>query len=301
MRNKSEVSATSIPAISQEVINLYDEYTHAPLPRRVFMKRLSAITGSTAAASAVLPFLDSNYALAQTVPPTDPRLTIERVSYASDAGEVKGYLVYPKAATGKLPAVIVVHENRGLTPHIEDVARRAALAGYVALAPDYLSALGGTPSDEDNARAMFPKLEPTTVTAESLAGIRYLKTHAKSTGKVGAVGFCWGGGTVNNMAVAAPDLNAAVAFYGPQPKSADDIAKIQAPLLLHYAGLDQGIDAGIPAFEAALQASHKQYAIYMYEGVNHAFHNDTGGARYNEAAAKLAWQRTLDFFAKTLS
>lgn len=288
------------PLIKQEIIALYDEYTHAPLPRRVFIKRLTAITGSTAAASALLPLLENNYAQAQMVAPNDPKLASEYVSYDSPEGKVKAYLAWPKAANGRIPGVIIIHENRGLNPHIEDVVRRAAMAGYLALAPDYLAPQGGTPTDEDKARDMFAKLDNPKINAISLASLKYLKGAEHCTGKVGVVGFCWGGGAANQLAVNAPDLDAAVAFYGMQPK-ADEVAKIKAPLLLHYAGLDERIDAGIPAFEKALKADGKQYTIYMYDGVNHAFHNDTNAARYNEAAAKLAWQRTLDFFAKHLS
>ena len=288
------------PIINQDIIALYDEYTHAPLPRRVFMKRLTAITGSTVAASAVLPLLENNYAQAAVLAPDDARISVQKVSFAGEAGSLNGYLAAPKDASGKLPAVIVIHENRGLNPHIEDITRRLALAGYLALGVDYLSLLGGTPADEDKARDMFTKLDAKTIGAISLAALKYLKSHSQSSGKVGAVGFCWGGGAVNQLAVLAPDLTAGVAFYGMQPK-AEDVAKIKAPLQLHYAGLDERLDAGIPAYEAALKAGGKPYELYMYEGVNHAFHNDTGGARYNEAAAKLAWQRMLDFLKRNLA
>ncbi|PLK47427.1 dienelactone hydrolase family protein [Uliginosibacterium sp. TH139] len=287
------------PAINQEIIALYDEYTHAPLPRRVFMKRLSAITGSTVAASALLPILENNYAQAAILPPDDVRISTQTVSFAGPGGNFNAYLAAPKGVSGKLPAVIVIHENRGLNPHIQDITRRLALAGYLALGVDYLSALGGTPADEDNARDLIGKLDATTIGAISLAALKYLKGHAQSTGKVGVVGFCWGGAAVNQLAVLAPDLDAGVAFYGRQAK-AEDVPKIKAPLQLHYAGLDQGINAGIPAYEAALKAAGKPYELFLYEGVNHAFNNDTGAARYNEAAAKLAWQRTLDFLKRHL-
>ena len=288
------------PLIGQDVISLYDEYTHAPLPRRVFLKRLSAITGSAAAASAVLPFLENNYALAAIVPTGDTRLTTRNLVFSSSLGEVNAYLALPAGASGRLPSVIVIHENRGLNPHIEDVTRRLALAGFLALAPDYLSPQGGTPADEDKARDMFAKVDAPTIANISRAALAFLKGHERSTGKVGVVGFCWGGGAVNQLAVEAPDLNAGVAFYGMQPK-AEEVSRIKAPLLLHYAALDERINAGIPAYEAALKAAGKDYAIHLYPGVNHAFNNDTNSARYDETAAKLAWQRTLDFLTKNLA
>ena len=288
------------PLIGQDVISLYDEYTHAPLPRRVFLKRLSAITGSAAAASAVLPFLENNYALAAIVPPGDARLTTRNLVFSGSLGEVNAYLALPAGASGRLPSVIVIHENRGLNPHIEDVTRRLALAGFLALAPDYLSPQGGTPADEDKARDMFAKVDAPTIANISRAALAFLKGHERSTGKVGVVGFCWGGGAVNQLAVEAPDLNAGVAFYGMQPK-AEEVSRIKAPLLLHYAALDERINAGIPAYEAALKAAGKDYAIHLYPGVNHAFNNDTNSARYDETAAKLAWQRTLDFLTKNLA
>ena len=288
------------PAIGQDVIALYDEYTHAPLPRRVFLKRLSAITGSAAAASAVLPLLENNYAQAAIVPPGDARLTTSKVAFPSSKGEVKAYLALPAGVSGRLPSVIVIHENRGLNPHIEDVTRRLALAGFVALAPDYLSPQGGTPADEDKARDMFTKVDAHSIAGVSQGALAFLKGHERSTGKVGVVGFCWGGGAVNQLAVESPDLNAGVAYYGMQAK-AEDVSRIKAPLLLHYAALDERINAGIPAYEAALKAAGKNYVIHLYPGVNHAFNNDTNSARYDEAAATLAWQRTVDFLLKNLA
>lgn len=296
MQNKPQASAS----ISQEVIKLYDEYTHAPLERRDFLRRLSTIAGSTAAAYAILPMLENNYANAQMIAPDDARLTVERVVFPSKNGPISAYMAVPKSATDKLPAVIVVHENRGLNPHIEDVARRAAAGGYIALAVDFLSPQGGTPKDEDKARDMFAKVPADVSTEIGLAALKFLKTHAKSTGKVGVVGFCWGGGVVNQMAVHAPDLGAGVAYYGMQAKP-EDAAKIKAPLLLQYASMDERINAGIAAYEEALKAGKKTYTVAMYDGVNHAFHNDTNAARYNAEAAKLSWQRTMDFFAKHLA
>lgn len=288
------------PIINQEIIALYDEYTHAPLPRRVFLKRLSAITGSTAAATALLPLLENNYANAQVIKPDDGRINVEKIGFMGASGNMGGQLSWPKTFTGKLPTVIVIHENRGLNPHIEDIGRRLALAGYLTLAVDYLSPLGGTPSDEDKAREMIGQLDAAQVVANGQAAIKYLKAHPLSNGKIGVVGFCWGGGQVNRLATAGADLNAAVAFYGPVPK-AEDVPNIKAPVLLHYAGLDEPINKGWPGYEAALKAAGKTYQAYVYDGVNHAFNNDTNAARYNETAAKLAWQRTLDFFAKNLA
>lgn len=288
------------PAINQEIIALYDEYTHAPLPRRVFMKRLSAITGSSVAASALLPLLENNYAQAAVLAPDDARIGTQNLAFPGPGGTINAYLAAPKGASGKLPAVIVIHENRGLNPHTQDTVRRLALAGYLALGVDYLSAQGGTPADEDKARELIGKLDAAATGAISLAALKYLKSHPQSTGKVGVVGFCWGGAAVNQLAVLAPDLDAGVAYYGMQAK-AEDVARIKAPLQLHYAGLDERINAGIPAYEAALKAAGKTYEIHLYDGVNHAFNNDTNAARYNEAAAKLAWQRTLDFLKRNLA
>lgn len=282
----------------KEIIELYDEYTHKPLPRALFLKRLALLTGSTAAATAVLPLLENNYAYAQTRE-SDEDLVTERVTWKVDGGEMKGYLARP-AKPGKYPAVIVIHENRGLNPYIEDVVRRAAKAGYIALGPDALSLLGGTPENPDEARGMFAKLDAAQNTANFVAAIPFLISRTDCSGKVGCVGFCWGGAMANQMAVHAPDLKAAVAFYGRQA-SVEDVPKIKAALQLHYAETDERINAGIPAYEEALKAAGVNYELFMYKGVDHAFHNDTSTARYNEAAAKLAWERTLQFFGKHLS
>jgi carboxymethylenebutenolidase len=285
--------------VDQRIIDLYDEYTHRPLDRRVFLERLAALAGGTAAALALLPLLENDYAHAQQVPPDDPRLRSERVSYPGAAGPVAAYLARPRG-DARAPAVIVVHENRGLSPHIEDVARRFAAAGFVALAPDLLSPLGGTPKDDDRARQMTGELDPSTTVGNLKAATAWLARRPDATGKVGAVGFCWGGGVVNQLAVAEPDLDAAVVFYGTSPKP-EQVPGIKAPLLLHYAGLDERVNQSVPAYEQALKAAGKEYTLYRYEGVNHAFHNDVGGARYNEQAAKLAWQRTLDFLKQKLT
>jgi carboxymethylenebutenolidase len=286
--------------MKQEIIKLYDEYTHAPLPRRVFLRRLAQLAGGGAAAAALLPLLEANYARAELVAADDPRLAGERVTYPGASGAMRGYLVKPRAAAGKLPAVLVIHENRGLNPHIEDVARRLAVEGFLALAPDGLSPLGGTPADADQARDLIGKLDPAKTRADYLAALTYLAGRPDVTGKLGVVGFCWGGGMANQVAVHAPALQAAVAFYGATPGAAD-VPKIRARLLLHYAGLDTRINAGIPAYEAALKQAGTKYGLYLYEGVNHAFHNDTAGARYDKAAAQLAWSRTVAFFKDALA
>jgi carboxymethylenebutenolidase len=287
------------PPITQAMIDAYDEYTHLTLDRRAFMEKLSKLAGSGAAAAAIAPLLAANSAQAAIVAEDDPRVKGEEITYPGPKGEMKGYLVRPAEAGGKLGTVIVVHENRGLNPHIRDVARRIALEGFIVLAPDFLSPLGGTPEDEDKAREMFSQLSSEQTIADGLATVAYLKKLDGGNGKVGVVGFCWGGGVVNDLAVNAPDLDAAVAYYGRQPKS-EDVAKIKAPLLLHYAGKDERIDAGIDAYKAALEAGGKSFTIYVYEGAQHAFNNDTSAARYDKAAADLAWGRTIAFLKQNL-
>ncbi len=264
------------------------------------MEQLTRLAGSGAAAAAIAPLLAANSAQAAIVADNDPRVKAQDITYPGSSGEMKGYLVKPAGQSGKLGSVIVVHENRGLNPHIRDVARRVALEGFVALAPDFLSPLGGTPADEDKARDMFTKLDAKQVAADGVATIAYLKAEKDGNGKVGAVGFCWGGGAVNDLAVNAPDLAAGVAYYGMQPK-AEDAAKIKAALLLHYAGLDERIDAGIDAYKKALDAAHVEYTVYVYDGVNHAFNNDTSAARYDKNAADLAWGRTIAFLKEKLA
>jgi carboxymethylenebutenolidase len=284
--------------MDQKIIDLYDEYTHAPLDRRVFLARLAQLTGSTAAAIALVPLLEANQARAAQVSPEDPRLETGRTPYAGAAGDIKAYIARPKGA-GKLPAVIVIHENRGLNPHIEDVTRRIALEGFLVLAPDLLSPAGGTPENEDAARDMIGKLDGQQTVKNLVSAITFLEKHANGNGKVGAVGFCWGGGMVGDLAVNAPDLDAGVVYYGRQPK-APDVEKIKAPLLLHYAEQDARINEGIPAFEEALKKANKPYTIYIYEGAQHAFNNDTSEARYNKSAAEQAWARTIAFFKEHL-
>jgi carboxymethylenebutenolidase len=284
----------------QDIIDLYDAYTHERLDRRIFMDRLATMAGGTAAAAALLPVLQANYAKAAIVPPDDARVRAERITFQGATGAVQAYLVRPADAQGPLPGVIVIHENRGLNPHIEDVARRVALEGFVALAPDFLSPKGGTPADEDQARELIGQLDQQQTIQDALAAVDFLKGNDATTGKVGVVGFCWGGGLANQIAVNSAEVDAVVPFYGRQPASGD-VAKIRAPLLLHYAGLDERINAGIPEYERALKDAGVNYIIYMYEGANHAFHNDTSEARYDPAAARLAWSRTIDFFKQHLS
>lgn len=284
--------------ISQPVIDLYDEYTHAPLPRREFMRRLGLLLGSSAAAYAVLPLLENNYAEAALVNENDARLKTEMLEFAGPNGTLKAYSAQPKA-TGKRGSVLVIHENRGLNAHISDVARRVALAGYNVLALDFLSPLGGTPANEDEARAMFSKLNKAESAENGLAALAYLKALPASNGKLACVGFCWGGAMVNQMAVFADDLDAAVCYYGMAPELAL-VPQIKAEMLLHYAGIDERINAGRDAFEAAMRQHNIKFESYLYEGKQHAFHNDTNGARYDEAAAKLSWQRTLSLFKNKL-
>ena len=289
------------PAITQAMIDAYDEYTHLTLDRRGFMEKLSKLAGSGAAAAAIAPLLAANSARAAIVPEDDTRVKAEDITWPGDGGDMKGYLVRPADQSGKLGTVIVIHENRGLNAHIKDVARRIALEGFVALAPDYLSPLGGTPADEEKAREMFGQLEPAKTVANGVATVAFLKGHESGNGKVGAMGFCWGGGTVNLLAVNAPDLAAGVAYYGAQPKDTAAVANIKAALLLHYAGQDERINAGIDAYKAALEAAGKEYTVYVYDGAQHAFNNDTSEARYNKEAADLAWGRTVAFFKEKLA
>ena len=284
--------------MDQRIINLYDKFTHGGMNRRDFLDRLKTLTGSAAAATALLPLLQNDYARAAIVAADDPRLAIERVSYESSKGKISGYLARP-AAKGKRPAVIVIEENRGLNPHIEDITRRLAVEGYLAFAPDLLSVSGGTPPDEDQARELHAKTDPNDIVIAANAAVPFMLGHPECNGNVGVVGFCFGGGVANRMAAANADLKAVVVYYGLQVP-ADQVPAIKAPLLLHYAGLDDRVNAGIPAYEAALKANGKDYVLYMYPGVNHAFNNDTGGARYNKEAADLAWSRTLAFFKEHL-
>jgi carboxymethylenebutenolidase len=299
-KQENRIMSTEKPVVTQAMINAYDEYTHLTLDRRSFMEKLTKLAGSAGAAAAIAPLLAANQASAEIIDADDDRLEAKDVTYAGSKGEMKGYLVRPKDARGKLGGVIVIHENRGLNPHIRDVARRVALEGFMALAPDFLSPLGGTPEDEDKARDMFTNLDPELTAANAEASLSYLAKLDGANGKVGAVGFCWGGGLVNRFATISPELKAGVAYYGAQPP-AGDVPKIKAALLLHYAGLDDRINAGIEAYRKELQATGKTFEIFVYEGVNHAFNNDTSAARYDKKAADLAWGRTVDFLRKYLS
>ncbi|RYG06585.1 MAG: dienelactone hydrolase family protein [Chitinophagaceae bacterium] len=285
--------------MNQDIINLYDEYTHKPLSRQDFINKLARLAGSVPAAMALLPLLEVNYAQAQTIPESDDDITTENITYSGDGSEMKAYFAKPKQA-GKYGSVIVIHENRGLNPHIMDVTRRVAKAGYLALGVDALSPLGGTPSNEDAARDLFAKLDTTKNLNNFINGVKYLAARPDSNGKVGCVGFCWGGALSNQLAVNVPDLRVAVAYYGRQPE-ASQVPSIKAHVQLHYGGLDERVNAGIPAYEEALKKAKINYELYVYEGAQHAFNNDTAPTRYNEAAAKLAWSRTLEVFKKELA
>ncbi len=286
--------------MDRRIIELYDEYTHAPLERRVFLRRLTALTGSSAAAYALLPVLENNYAEAAIVDANDARVSAGMINYPGTSGGLRAYLATPTAGSAKRAGVIVIHENRGLNAHIEDVTRRLAVAGFAAMAPDLLSPLGGTPADEDTARALIARVDRVVALRDLVAAVPYLKGRPDSNGKVGAVGFCWGGAMTNQLAANAWDLNAAVPFYG-SVLSPQEAAQIKASLMLHYADNDSRINAGVPSFEAALKAAGVPYELYMYENTEHAFHNDTAGARYNKAAAELAWSRTVAFLKKHLA
>ncbi|MBD8621959.1 YghX family hydrolase [Pseudomonas sp. CFBP 13727] len=286
---------------SPELLELYDFYAHGKINRREFLDRAALFTFGGLTAGALLASLSPNYALAQQVEFTDPQIVAEYVTYPSPNGhgQVRGYLVRPAQATGKVPGVVVVHENRGLNPYIEDVARRVAKAGYMALAPDGLTSVGGYPGNDDKGRALQEKVDPTKLMNDFFAAIPWLMAHEGATGKVGMTGFCYGGGVSNAAAVAYPELACAVPFYGRQA-DAKDVAKIKAPLLLHFGELDTRINEGWPAYEAALKAAGKTYEAYIYPGANHGFHNDST-PRYGKAAADLAWERTLGWFEKYLS
>lgn len=280
--------------MNQEIINLYDEYTHAPLKRSEFIRRLVLLTGSITAAMSVLPLIEVNAANMKVT--GDEDLFTERVSYPGVPGNMEAYVARPKDEK-KYPAVIIIHENRGLNAHIEDVARRAAKEGFLAIAPNALSALGVVPANEDEARQKFQELKAENNLQNFINAFNYITTRKDQNAAIGCAGFCWGGAMSNNLAVKLPELKAAVAFYGRQP-AAEDVTNIKAAVQLHYGGLDERVNAGIPAYEEALKKNNVMYELYMYEGANHAFHNDTAPTRYNEAAAKLAWGRTIEFFKK---
>lgn len=283
--------------LDQRIINLYDEYTHKPLTRKEFLQRLTKLVGTTAAAMSLLPLLESCYAK-PVASSAAAGLFTEYTSWPGVQGEMKAYVARPLKEK-PYPTVLVIHENRGLNAHIEDVARRAAAAGYLAVAPNALAPLGGTPADEDEARQLFRTLKQEDSQENFIRAFAHLQSRKDCNGKFGCVGFCWGGAMSNTLAVQVPELKAAVAFYGRQP-AAEDVPKIKAAVQLHYAGLDERINEGKDAYEEALKNAGVAYEQYVYEGVNHAFHNDTSAARYDEAAAKLAWERTLGFWGKYL-
>lgn len=287
------------PTVTQAMIEAYDEYTHLTLDRRGFMEKLSKLAGSGAAAAAIAPLLAANSAQAAIVAPDDRRVAASDVRFLGATGVMGGYLAIPAFATARVPGIIVVHENRGLNEHIRDIARRLALAGYAALAVDFLSPLGGTPTDEDTAREMVSELKQPETVANAVAARAWLAGHPRATDRVAAIGFCWGGGLVNDLAVADPDLRAGIVYYGRQPETAE-VPKIKAAMLLHYAGLDERINAGLQEYRSALLSNDKVFAIHVYPRVNHAFNNDTSAARYNKQAADLAWTRTLAFLKGTM-
>ena len=284
----------------QELLILFDAYVHGALDRRGFLEQAQKFAVGGVTATMLLGALSPNFAAAQQVAPSDPRIKTEMLSYPSPngSGTVKGYLARPANATGRLPAILVVHENRGLNPHIEDIARRLALDNFVAFAPDALTPLGGYPGDEDKARDLFAKLDQAKTTEDFVAAASFLKSRPEVTGKIGVVGFCYGGGVAHMLSTRLPDLGAAVPFYGNQPAPAD-AAKVKAPLLMHFAEVDERINAAWPAYEAALKAAGVRYQAYQYPNTQHGFNNDTT-PRFDAAAAKLAWERTLAFFNQNL-
>ena len=284
----------------QKLLNLFDRYVHGLINRREFLKGASKFAVAGLTATAILESLNPKYVEAQQIPEDDPQLRTETIEYPSPqgSGTIRAYLARPANSSGNLPGVVVIHENRGLNPHIKDVARRTGLAGFLALAPDALTPLGGYPGNDDEGRELQRQLDRGKMTEDFVAAAHHLKSHPECSGRIGVVGFCFGGGMANTLAVRLPDLAAAVPFYGGQP-SAEDVPKIKAPLLLHYAGLDARVNKGWPDYEAALKASGVTYTAHIYGGANHGFHNDTT-PRYDQAAANLAWQRTIDFFNQKL-
>ncbi len=283
--------------MDQKIITLYDEYTHSQLNRKDFMRKLALLAGGTAMAMTILPLLENNYAAAASF--NSDVILVKNITYPGVDGDMKAVLAKPKT-NKKLGCVLVIHENRGLNPHIIDVTKRVAAEGFIALGVDALSPLGGTPTDEDKGRELISKLDPEKNLKNYLKGLEYLRNRKDANGKVACTGFCWGGGMANKLAVNDPKLQAAVAYYGAQANPAD-VPKIKASLMLHYGGLDERINAGIPTYEQALKENNKDYKIYIYDGVNHAFNNNTSPTRYNEAAAKLAWSRTMELFKNKLA
>ncbi|GGG92983.1 dienelactone hydrolase family protein [Pedobacter zeae] len=283
--------------MDQKIINLYDEYTHSQISRKDFMKKLAVLAGSTTLAMTILPLLENNYVAAAAFKSDD--IEVQNITYPGVDGDIKAVLAKPKGKKN-LGSVLVIHENRGLNPHIIEVTKRVAAEGFIALGVDALSPFGGTPADEDKGRELIGKLDPEKNLQNYLKGLEYLRNRKDGNGKVGCVGFCWGGAMANKLAVNDPKLQAAVAYYGAQPNAAD-VPKIKASVMLHYGGLDERINAGIPAYEQALKDNKIDYKLYIYDGVNHAFNNNTSPTRYNEAAAKLAWSRTIELFKHKLA
>jgi carboxymethylenebutenolidase len=290
----------TVQDFDQELLILFDAYVHGTIDRRGFLERAQKFATAGITAGALLAALSPDFAAGQQIAKDDKRITTQMVTYPSTAGTgtVKGYLAKPAGATGKLPAVLVIHENRGLNPHIEDIARRLALDNYMAFAPDALTPLGGYPGDEDKARELFAKLDQKKATEDFVSATTYLKGRDDFSGKMGVVGFCYGGGMVHTLTTRVPELNAAVPFYGNHPP-AEDAARVKAPLLIHFAAVDERINAGWPAYEAALKAAGASYTAHQYPGTQHGFNNDTT-PRYDAAAAKLAWERTVAFFGSSL-
>ena len=301
-REKKPVRRLQAKDLHPEVFKLFDSYTHGFIDRREFLEGVARFAVGGISAAAILDAFTPNYALGQRVSEDDQRIRTEYVNYPSPQGHegMGGYLAQPTSSL-RLPGVVVIHGAAGLDPHFEDLARRLSLANFVAIAPDAVAPLGGwavsqsVPGNREKGREMMNQMDPAKRLQDFIAAVNFLRTHPSTTGRVGIMGFCWGGGTVNTLAVMMPDLDAGVSYYGGQPP-ANDVGKINAPLLIHYAGLDDRINAGWPAYEAALEATGKNYTMHMYEGAQHAFNNDTDGPRYNEAAADLAWRRTIDFF-----
>jgi len=281
--------------VDRRIIDLYNEYVHTALPRREFMTRLASIAGGSAAAMAILPFIEPNYAQARQIEPDDKRLKAEKIEFAGPQGSIKAYVAMPRKPKSKLPGILVIHENRGLNEHIEDVARRAAVGGYIAIAPDGLSVAGGAPADQEAARDLFAKQDPARIAGDVLAAVPWLVANPQCDGKIGVVGFCYGGGLALRAAIEAEGVDAAVCFYGRQ-LSVDETKRLKVAVLLNYAGSDERVNAGIAEFRAALDAVGAPYSLNMYPGTQHGFHNDSSSARYNEPAAKLAWSRTMGFF-----
>jgi len=286
--------------MDQKIIDLYNDYIHGTMPRRTFLKRAAEIAGGAAAASAILPLIENNFAWGGQVEPQDSRIEQGYVEYEGTVGKVKAYFAKPSDAQDPLPGILVIHENRGLNAHIEDVARRAALEGFVALAPDGVSYNGGSPVDQEAARDLFRNSDVATITADVIKGVGYLKSRSDCTGKVGSVGFCYGGGVSLNCAVADPAADACVLFYG-RALTEEQVAQVKVPLMMNYAGNDPRVNAMIPDFRKALDEHGVAYSLHMYPGTGHGFHNDTSQARYSEEAAKLAWTRSTRFFHHYLS